>query len=177
VSFVENNALAAAALSEQFNGILSGGFILAWAAVESAFGTSSISQTNNNYFGEQYLTNCGPNGNACKFNTDSKRAAPWSGAVPCSQLGGSSNAGYACFAGPNNLGGSAKAALSAGNGKYLNVAAGMQGASVAQIAQAIADAGWCTNSACVNGQYGKTVQGDYNELQPVWNCLFPDLGL
>ena len=170
INYVTRNASAAYVVSAQFGGVLSGEFILAWAAVESAFGTSAVSQNNNNYFGEKFLA-CDAQGMNCKPNTNPQRTAPWASAIPCAQLGGAAAPGFACFGSPN-LFGSAYAALSSGKGKYLNVAQSVAGESVAQIAQAIADAGWCQQGLCRTGGYGRQVQQDYNELLPVLNCLF-----
>jgi RHS repeat-associated protein len=174
INYVEQNAGAAYGVSAQVGGGVSGGFILAWAAVESIFGTSSVAQNNNNYFGEKFLTNCGPTGTTCVPNSNPNATAPWAGAIPCANIG-SPNPGFACFA-VSALGGSALAALSTGNGKYLK-AAESAGGSVAQMAQAIANAGWCKEGSCTNGGYGAAVQADYNELLPVLACLFPGMGL
>jgi hypothetical protein len=62
-------------------------------------------------------------------------------------------------------------------GWVIKTANSMPGASVAQLAQAIANGGWCKEGNCVNGGYGQQVQADYNELMPVVNCLFPGLGI
>jgi hypothetical protein len=149
---------------------LSPEFILAWAAVESGFGTSSISQNNDNYFGEAYNTRCVRTG--CILNTNPNSAAPWKGAVPCATVSASANAGFACFAG-STLAGSALAILASHGGGYVTAATGAAGAGIAAMAQAVANAGWCTTPACSNGGYGAEVLQDYNELVPVINCLFP----
>jgi hypothetical protein len=160
ISFVSNNFFAALSVSVSNGNVLSADFILAWGANESGFGTSNASINNDNFFGE---TN--PSGNPNK-------TAPWQGAVPCAQVGAKASPGYACFSG-STLAASALAALAGRHGLYLTVASFFQGFSVATVAQAIADAGWCTDSLCNNGQYGAVVQKDYNELVPVINCLFP----
>jgi hypothetical protein len=144
-------------------------------AIGSMLGTSAISQNNNNYFGEKFLR-CNAQGQNCAPNTNPNGKAPWRGAVPCSTLSGSPNPGFACFS-VSDLGESAAAALYSNHGRYLNVAESMQGASVGAIAQAIANAGWCTQGGCVGGGYGQQVQADYNELLPVLNSLFPGLNL
>ncbi len=174
INYVENNAEAAALVSSSDGGAISAAFILAWAAVESGFGTSNVAQKNHNFFGEKFLVSCGPTGSSCVPNTNPNARAPWKGAVPCAQLGSGANPGFACFVG-SNLAGSAAAALASRNGKYLQIAQSMPGASPAQLGQAIADAGWCTNGNCPNGGYGQQIQGDYNELLPILECLFPEL--
>jgi RHS repeat-associated protein len=161
ISYVSNNFFAAFSVGVSTGDALSADFILAWAAVESGFGTSNISKSNDNFFGET-----SPKGNP-------NQAAPWNGAVPCAQTGvATANPNFACFAG-STLAASASAALSERNGLYLTVASIFRFSSVATIAQAIANAGWCSTDACKNGGYGAQVQKDYNELVPVVNCLFP----
>jgi len=73
--------------------------ILAWAAVESGWGTGSAAIKNNNYFG---------------LTTNN-----WPFAVNC---GSGSFAGFACFDTSQGFGlfQSAKSALTSGNGRYLN---------------------------------------------------------
>jgi hypothetical protein len=69
------------------------------------------------------------------------------------------------------------AAISARGGLYVKaarsaIAAGFT--SVDYIAQAIANAGYCTTDVnCFFNRYGATVQADYNQLVPVVECLFP----
>ncbi len=172
VSYVANNFLAADAVSSTAaQGLLSPEFILAWAAVESGFGTSNVSKTNDNFFGEKFLINCNSPG-GCVPNTNPNKAAPWKGAVPCAQVSASANVGFACFSG-NDLYGSAVAALASHGGKYLIAGVGAEGGGISATAQAIADAGWCQQGNCLNGGYGQQVLQDYNELVPVINCLFP----
>jgi len=168
VNYVITNFLGADAVSAQKG--LSPEFILAWAAVESGFGTSGVSTTNDNYFGEKYFV-CTNGGKDCVPNTNPDKSAPWKGAVPCSTIN-STKAGFACFLG-NNIYSSAMAALSSHGGAYLTAAKGALAGGVAAEAQAIADAGWCKEGNCPNGGYGQQVLADYNELVPVINCLFP----
>jgi RHS repeat-associated protein len=170
INYVSNNFIAAFTVGASNGDVLSAEFILAWAAHESAFGTSPAAKINNNYFGEKFLK-CGRDG-ACVANTDPNRTAPWKGAIPCARVGAAARLVYACFPG-STLAESAQAALSSHNGRYLVVASIFQGAGVATVAQAIADAGWCTEGDCVNGGYGRAVRAAYNELVPVINCLFP----
>jgi RHS repeat-associated protein len=171
VAFVTDNVAAAYDVSTVFGGALSGGFILAWAAVESGFGTSSIARSNHNFFGEKHFATCGANG--CIPNTNPAKTSPWKGSVPCAQLGGSPNPGFACFDDPT-LGASAYAALVNGGGKYLKAASNLPSTStIAAKAQAIADAGWCKEGRCLGGGYGKDVQKIYDQLVPVLDCLFP----
>jgi len=171
---VRNNAASAFGVSEGTGDVLTGAFIIAWAAVESNFGTSHLAHSNDNFFGEAFCATASP----CVLNTNPDAKAPWQGAVPCSQLSGSPNPGFACFTG-STLAGSALAALAARHGLYLNAAKAIAGGTVAQIAQAIANAGWCTvdsgNQKCTNGAYGAAVQAYYNELLPIIQCLYPFL--
>lgn len=175
-AFVSNNMTAAIQVSDAtatwrnfgMQNTLSAVFVLAWAANESQFGTSPVSRINNNYFGEIASQTCFKG--VCVGNPN--KAAPWQGAVACAAMMFIvSNPNWACFTTPNLLG-SALAAISSHNGAYVRAAAGATG--VAGIAQAIADAGWCTNDPrCPNGGYGRAVQADYNELVPVVDCLYP----
>ena len=170
ISYVATNFGAASDVSAETGGALSGAFILAWGAVESAFGTSSIAQNNNNYFGEADLI-CGSRGN-CTPNANPNHVARWIGAAPCSQVGtATANISFACFEG--GFAASAFAAVFSHNGSAISIAQNMPGATPAQLAQAIANAGWCKVGNCVNGGYGTQVQQDYNELAPVIQCLFP----
>lgn len=171
IGYVSSNAYAAFDVSAETGDAMSPSFILAWAAVESAFGTSPVAMNNDNYFGEKFLT-CNPRGGGCVPNANPNRAAPWKGAVPCSQLGAGRNPGFACFAG-SDLFGSAFAALLAHGGRDLKIAQSMPGATPAALAQAIANGGFCQEGNCTAGGYGQAVQSDYNELLPVINCLFP----
>jgi hypothetical protein len=167
---------AAADLSTEAGGALSPVFILAWASVESGFGTSNVAQNNSNYFGQKDLVNCGPKGNTCVPNMNPNHKAPWLGAVPCSQIGANANPGFACYSDPT-LASSGFAAIFSGNGRVLKIAQSMPGATPTQLAQAIANGGYCKEGNCLNGGYGKQVQTNYNELMPVVNCLFPGLGI
>jgi len=176
VNYVSLNMNAAADISTDIGGALSPVFILAWAAVESGFGTSGVAVNNDNYFGEKDFVNCGPKGDTCVPNTNPNHTAHWKGAVPCSQLGGKATPAFACFDG-DTIFGSAWAAIMNRGGWVIKTANSMPGASVAQLAQAIANGGWCKEGNCVNGGYGQQVQADYNELMPVVNCLFPGLGI
>jgi hypothetical protein len=133
---------AAADLSVETGHVLAPIFILSWAAVESGFGTSNISRTNNNYFGEKDLVNCGPKGDTCAPNTNPDHHARWAGAIPCRGLGANANAGFACFD-DATLGASGYAAIFNGNGRILSIAKSMPDASVAQLGQAIANGGYC----------------------------------
>ena len=175
VLYVEENAASACDVAAEFGNAVSGGFILAWAAVESGFGTSSLASTNNMFFGEAFGVKC-PNPRLQSFclNTNPNRASSWNGSIPCSQLGSGANPGWACFATPG-LAQSAYAALTARNGTYLLAAENNSG-SFFEMGQAIADAGWCTTDPrCIKGGYGLQVELDWQELIPVLDCLFPNL--
>jgi len=150
LAFVERNREAARSLERSFG--LRADFILAWAAFESGYGTGAAARLdNNNFFG---LT--APSANS---------TGGWAGAIPCSTKTGATFPGFACFPtdemndmyGGNNLYYSGFAALESQGNRYLRpaLAAQNQGGSLADVANAIALAGFNTEPV----DYGGRVAG------------------
>lgn len=134
ISFTKAHASEARQLAQSTG--ISADFILAWGAYESGYGTSRKATINNNFFG---LT-------AGKTNS-------WIGAILCQ---GKASSGFAYFDSPGFLE-SANAAFFSQARRYLDpaVAAQTSGGDVADIANAIAGAGF--NSEYVFGVYGNNV--------------------
>lgn len=134
--------------------VIDADFILAWAGAESSWGRGSAALRNNTFFG---LT-----------------ANNWPGAVPCSD---GSFAGFACFAvpegGTRSLLPSGQSALSSANGRYLRPALDAQanGGTAADIARAIANAGFNSEFNDEGVTYGSNVQGTFNSIQRRLHCL------
>ncbi len=173
VSYVQSDFSSALGLSIATGSAMNADFILAWGAVESNFGTSYIAQDNHNFFGDRDCKD-DPKTGGCIANTNPGHTAPWIGAMPCGSAGsGSPNLGFACFSGDSGFFQSGWAAIFAHNGRDVTIAQSMPNATPAQLAQAIANGGHCTEGNCLNGGYGTQVQNDYNKIAPIVNCLFP----
>ena len=177
VSFVSAHFGDALSLSLGSFDAMNAVFILAWSGVESGVGTSNIARQNNNFFS---LRDCKWNNRTqtCVANRDPSHVAPWSNAVACGSfggpvIGGTKNLGFACFTGDGFFT-SASDAMYGGRGpSAVAIAQSMPGASPAQLAQAIANKGFCTEGNCLVGGYGRQVQSMYKELDAVVDCLFP----
>jgi len=154
IDFIRSNGAVAEKLSEETG--LGAEFILTWAAYESAYGTGKAATQNNNFFG---LT--APGGGT----------GGWTGAVLC---GSGALGGFACFpvetGTGNNLLASGQGALTAQGGRYLTPALGAQnaGGSFADIANAIADAGFNTEPEV---DYGQKVTDTHTAILRRKDCV------
>jgi RHS repeat-associated protein len=152
LNFISNNQAAADAVSKATG--LSSDLILAWAGMESTYGTSNAATKDNNFYG---LT-----------PALGKNPIHWAGSDPYS---GCAVSPYDCFTSQaQGLGASATSALTSFGGKYLNAALAAQSASgsLAAIVQAIADAGF--NSEYGPGVYGGKVKDAFDSIQHRKDC-------
>jgi hypothetical protein len=158
LDFISANQQAAEELSAESG--LRADFILAWAGFASGYGTGSAAKKNNNFFG---LTV--PKGG---------QTGGWMGAVPCSELSGTTFGGFACFlsdSGDTSLYLSGLAALLSQDGRHLNAALaaqqGQQGRlTLETIGNAVAAAGF--NSEPIN--YGGSIAGVGRAISLRINC-------
>jgi hypothetical protein len=161
--YVNNYWDEAEEVSRETGGVLSPQFLLAWSVLENGYGTGAMARQNN-YFNLRQVN-----------NTDAARVAPWQGAVACEALSGVSNPGFACFEAERGFYyGARGAAMQVHNvwtppagyscevtafaiARY--VLATQPGATEGDIAQAIADAGFCRDGNCINGGYRRQFEG------------------
>jgi len=144
LSFISANSAAASAVSAASG--LSAAFVLAWGGMESLYGTTGAATVNNNFYG---LTN-----------------GQWAGIVSCPSNASST---YVCFSDPGLLD-SAESALTSFGDKYLKagLAAQANGGTIADIAQAMANAGF--NSEYGPGVYGSKVNDAAQAIAARENC-------
>ena len=151
-SFIADNQAAADSVSKATG--LSSDLILAWAGMESTYGTSSAATQDNNFFG--------------LIPALGKNEVHWAGS---DQYADCKVRPYDCFASqPQGLGASATSALTSFGGKYLTAALGAQnsGGLISTIAQAIANAGF--NSEYGPGVYGGKVQQSADSIKLRKDC-------
>ncbi len=150
INFLRANRDAAATLFQETG--LDANFILAWAGQESGWSTGSAATKNNNFFG--LTTNDWPGSAACPAG---------------------SFAGFACFPVPEggrSLLASGQSALSSAGGRYLTpaLAAQRSGGSVADIARAIANAGFNTEVDDQGVTYGNRISDTFNSIARRLKC-------
>jgi len=180
--FVANYLLDAQRLShEAVSGALSPGLILAMSAIETSWGTSDIAINNNDFFNisdghttpDPDVKARFPEAVACSSLPDFERPNANRACYPI--VDGFYLSGEDAFFAPHNPGNwsapiqgspTINAASVASSTILLN-----PNATVGDIAQAIANAGFCKTSDCVNGQYGNAVQSVYNQIQKIANCM------
>ncbi len=151
ITFLRANRDAAADLSKETG--LDANFILAWAGHESGWGAGSAARKNNNFFG---------------LTTDD-----WPGAIACPA---NAFAGFACFPVPEDgrsLLASGQSALSSADKRYLTpaLAAQSKGGTAADIARAIANAGFNSEFGDDGVTYGNRIGDTFKSVTRRLKCL------